>query len=350
MVGAIMAQRSHLRPSTAWFIACGALLAVHAAVSLFLPNGGLLRVFGNVVQSLLLFACYLFTVLNQVRAGRTSRYWTLLSVGFALWLLQQFLWSYYEVIVRTEIPPMFWGDIILFFHVVPVFMAFCIQPQFGEKADRLRMQISDCLVMLVWWTYLYVVFVMAWQYFLPDQSNYDFNFNVIYGIANLSLVAAAVISWWRSTGDWRTFYAHWVGAAVLYAVASYLASSAIDQGSYYTGCLYDLPLVASYGWFAGIGLLGRELPLQPAMAPAGKDSQNVWGARLILATIVAMLFIVVFISGGAGIAIRMFRVNLSIVAAALMGLIFLLRRGRLDRVAAVLKSLTGAHTPHPARH
>jgi len=341
-----MAKRSP--KSVVWFLGCGFFIGVHAVVSWLLPNGSFLRLFGNTVQCLFLFVCYLFTVLNQVRSGKTSRYWTLLSLGFALWLLQKFLWSYYEVIVRVEIPPLFWGDIILFFHAVPILMAFTIQPQFGEKRILARIEIADCLVMLVWWTYLYVVFVMAWQYFLPDQRNYDFNFNVIYGIANLSVVVAAIISWSRSSGAWRTFYAHWIGAASLYAIASYVASSAIDQGTYYTGCLYDLPLVAAYAWFAGIGLLGRELSLEPLAAPAAKDMLSNWASRLILATLVGMLFIVVFFSGGSvGIAIHMFRVNLSIVAAALVGLIFLLRQGRLDRVAGMVKSLTRTNTPHP---
>jgi hypothetical protein len=45
------------------------------------------------------------------------------------------------------------------------------------------------------------------------------------------------------------------GAGLLYAFGSIAASVAIDFHLYYTGSLYDVPLVAAMAWFAGVGLI-----------------------------------------------------------------------------------------------
>jgi len=341
-----------MKISRIWFTSAAVLATVYALVSCVLSKGYTLVTFGNVVQCLTLFACYLFTVPNQVRKGQTSKFWTLLSIGFALWLLQQVLWSFYEVVAQKDVPDLFWGDIVLFLHVVPMLMAFSIQPQYGERSSAARLELADSAAMFVWWAYLDVVYVVVWQYFMPDQSNYNFNFNVVYGAANVSLIVASVISWCRSKGPWQAFFLHWIGASALYALASYAASSAIDRGVYYTGCLYDVPLVAAYAWFAGIGLLGRELPATgPQAVCENAKSEGVWGARLILATAVALFAIVILSSSSSlDVAVRIFRLTLTIVTAGILGVILLFRQGKFERLIARFQSrpVTGStRSPHP---
>ena len=341
-----------MKISRIWFASAAVLAVVYAVVSSLLPNGYALVTFGNIVQCFTLFACYLFTVPNQVRKGQTSKFWTLLSIGFALWLLQQVLWSFYEVVAQKDVPDLFWGDIVLFLHVVPMLMAFSIQPQFGERRNSARSELADSAAMFVWWAYLDVVYVVIWQYFVPNQANYNFNFNVVYGAANVSLIIASVISWYRSKGPWQAFFLHWMGASTLYALASYLASSAIDRGVYHTGCLYDVPLVAAYAWFAGIGLLGRELPATAPQAVAeNAKREGLWGARLILASAAALLGIVIFTSlSSLDVAVRMFRLTLTIVAAGVFAVIFLFRQGRFEWLIAKLQPRSLARptrSPHP---
>jgi len=48
-----------------------------------------------------------------------------------------------------------------------------------------------------------------------------------------------------STGAWRPVYRIFFLSAATYAVASNLINVAIDLGEYYTGSLYDVPLIAA---------------------------------------------------------------------------------------------------------
>ena len=53
-------------------------------------------------------------------------------------------------------------------------------------------------------------------------------------------------------------YFHFFVATLLYCVASLMASEAIDLHLYYTGSLFDVPLVAGMVWFVRIAFLPRE--------------------------------------------------------------------------------------------
>jgi len=39
--------------------------------------------------------------------------------------------------------------------------------------------------MMVWWMYLYIFAVMAWQYVVPNIEAYNENLNLLYLIENL---------------------------------------------------------------------------------------------------------------------------------------------------------------------
>ena len=144
---------------------------------------------------------------------------------------------------------------------------------------------ANAALMLGWWTYLYLYFVIAWQFVVRDVDLYNRNFNLVYGAANVGVAALAGISWLRSRGAWRNIYAHWLGAACLYIVASYVASVAIDRGEYYTGSLYDVPLSGALAWFAGIGLVARETTPEAASHAGEQSSGRSWGAWLAFAAI-----------------------------------------------------------------
>jgi len=50
--------------------------------------------------------------------GRTRLFWGLMTMGIVFWLAYQFMWSYFEVILRTDVPNPFVGDIVIFLHFV----------------------------------------------------------------------------------------------------------------------------------------------------------------------------------------------------------------------------------------
>jgi hypothetical protein len=236
----------------AWCALAGATVSIHLLTSCLAPNSYGLHVFGDVLQSGLLLCCYLFTLPNQVGANRAAAFWTLISAGFALWLLNQTLWTFFEIVLEKSPAPGFWGDVVLFLHPIPIMMAFTCR--------RLtRATLITAASILVFWIYAYTSFVATWQYVIFDETLYARNFNIVYGAANISVIIFAALCSWFSAGEWRAVYQQFLGAASIYAGASYIASSAIDQGKYYTGSLYDIPLICSFFWFAGATLTGNRV-------------------------------------------------------------------------------------------
>ncbi len=247
--------------ATTWFVLAVFIVLLHLFVSFLAPNSYGLHVFGDGLQAALLLCCYVFTLPNQVGRNRASGFWTLVSVGFALWLLNQALWTFFEVVLQKAPTPGFWGDIVLFLHPIPMIMAVVAGARFGRKT------ILSAVSVMVLWLYLYIVFVGAWQYVVFDNEVYGRNFNVVYGGANLSLALLAALRSCFTRGRWRGVFLHLLGASSVYALASYLASSAIDNGGYYTGSVYDVPLVCSLLWFAATPLVGINIAPGDACAP-----------------------------------------------------------------------------------
>jgi hypothetical protein len=264
-----------------WYCLATAILLAHAALSFAAPNCYAMHVVGDVLQSLLLLCCYLFTLPNQVGRTRSTAFWTLVSVGFALWLLNQVLWTFFEVVLEKAPTPGFWGDVVLFLHPVPIIMALAAGPRLTRVATIVAASV------FIFWTYLYTAFVVTWQYVAFDEGLYARNFNYVYGAANLALVAIAAGRSWTSEGQWRKVHLHLLGAASVYAMASYLASSAIDRGVYYTGSWYDIPLVAAILWFGLANLTGVTAVHSPIQSKA-EPSCFQWlpiGTLLVVITI-----------------------------------------------------------------
>ncbi len=277
------------RFSLAWFTAAGVLVCAQIFVSLLLPDGYTLRVFSDVLQALLLLACYLTTLPNQVGGrGSSSAFWTLLSLGFALWLLDQVLWTFYEVVLQQPPVSGFWGDLVLYLHAVPMIMALAIRPHLNGDDNPPFVKLANAGMVIVWWLYLYLYFVTPWRAVVNLPPWWDQNYNTVYGSANVALAGLAGLALWKTTGKWRTLYAHLFGAASLYAVGSFMASAAIDRGDYYSGSVYDIPLIVALAWFAGLGLVARDLRLNSEIEPPSSPRGRSWGTPLAVAAVLSV--------------------------------------------------------------
>src|SRR5262249_28032376 len=134
-------------------------------------------------------------------------------------------------------------------------------------------------LLLIWWLYLYLFAVIPWQYAHTNETIYEHSLNALYLTEKMVFLAGLAVVWSHSKGSWKTIYAHWFGASLLYALSSYVANWAIERHIYYSGSLYDVPLAASMAWVTGVGLLA--LNLHPRQQPARTTSNHaVWVARL----------------------------------------------------------------------
>src|SRR5260370_825662 len=115
----------------------------------------------------------------------------------------------------------------------------------------------DFILLTLWWIYLYIFIVIPWQYVVTNELAYGWNLNAVYLFEKLAFLIALSGAWIRSKGRWRVFYGHLFGASLTYAAGSYVANWALTRNGYYSGSLYDIPLVASMAWITLIGVWTR---------------------------------------------------------------------------------------------
>ena len=318
--------------SKLWILAVFCLVFAQACASLLLPSGFALTVFSDVTQCILLLCGTAALLPNSVRSrGRARLFWALMTVGVLFWLSYQLLWSYFEVVLRQEVPDPFVGDIVLFLHLVPMMAALALAPHAHEKEHTARLGRMDFVLLLTWWVYLYLVTVLPWQYASIDKLSYEKSLNALYLTEKLVFQVGLALVWIRSKGGWRSIYAHWFGASLMYALSSYVANWAIQRNLYYTGSLYDLPLAASVAWISAIGLLAQDMPLRQEPA-SERGRHGVWMARLGMLVIFSLPLLAAWwlADTNAPPKVRTFRVAVTLATTMVMGVIVFFRQHLLD--------------------
>jgi len=316
----------------AWGLALVCLVLVEAAASLFAPRGFGVVALSDIVQCILLCSAALACGPSIFRnSGRIRLFWILMCLGFSCWLTYQLLYTYIEVVQRADVPNLFNGDIILFLHIVPMMAALALQPDVEQHDRDLRLGSLDFALLLLWWVYVYLYAVIPWQYVYASEAAYQNNLNSSYLVEKLALLAGLALLWFRSSGLWKTIYAHWFGASLLYSCSSYVANWAIGRNTYYSGSLYDLPLVISMSWMAVPGVLALKMPAERHRTVRATP-RGVWAARLGMLAVFS-LPVFAWISAfdqGVPASVRIFRLTLTLSAMLLMGSLVFLKQHLLD--------------------
>ena len=308
-------------------------MCVHVLLSLLAPRGFALTAFGDILQCVLLFFGTVAILTNVKAASQKARlFWALVGLGVGMWFCAQLLWTYFEVLLRQEAPNPFVGDVILFLHVVPVMAAVALQPHVRQDDRAVRVGTLDFLLLLTWWLFLYLFVVIPWQYVHPVESTYGSSFDVLYVCEQLVLALGLILVWRRSGGAWRSIYSQLFGLTLLSCVGSLMANEAIDYHIYYTGSLFDVPLVAAMAWFVRIGLFAREVPKQtPAEDVA--TGHGIWKARLAMLAVFITPWMVAWaqFGGNAPHSVRTYRLLLTVAVMLVMGGLVFLKQHLLDQ-------------------
>jgi diguanylate cyclase (GGDEF)-like protein len=311
-----------------------AVVCVHVLLSLLAPRGFALTAVGDILQNLVLFCAVIAFLANVRTASPKARlFWALMALGLGTWLASQVMWTYIEVYLRHEAPNPFVGDVILFLHIVPMMAAVAIQPHVQQDNRSMRVGTLDFVLLLTWWLFLYLFIVIPWQYVHPVESLYGRSFDLLYVSEELVLTAGLFMVWRRSRGAWRSIYFNLCGATLLYCVASLMASEAIDLHIYYTGSLFDVPLVAGMVWFVRVGFLVRETANQNAIEEAPNSGYGIWKARLAMVAVIVTPLMVAWaqFGGDAPQSVRTYRLLLTVAVMLVMGALVFLRQHLLDR-------------------
>lgn len=318
-----------------WWLAGSAVLVLAcAAVSLTTPRGVALYTFGDLTALLLIALATAVMVVNAVRNhGQTRIFWALMATGCLLWTINQSLWTVYEAFLRRELPDPFVGDIILFAHVVPFMAAVALRPHRPQEEQKLYFTTLNFLMLLIWWMFLYTFIVFPDEYIATNVPVYSRNFDLLYLLENLVLLASLGALAVGTKGAWKRIYLGLFAANALYAFSSETMNMAIAAGQYFSGSLYDVPFVASLCGLVWVGLLA--LRLKPVCEPAPQTS-NRWLAlapRLAMVAILSlplMGFYAMFLAQAPD-KLRYFRVLVTLAAMLVLGACVFIRQFLLDR-------------------
>lgn len=309
-------------------------MCVHVAVSIFVHRSFALTAFGDLLQNTVLLVAtlaFLSNIRTQARMGRL--FWTLMGLGLTMWLVSQVMWTYFEVFLRHEAPNPFVGDVILFLHVVPMMAAVAIQPHVHQEERAIKAGTLDFALLLTWWLFLYLFIVIPWQYVHPSEALYGRSFNLLYVSEELVLAGGLLLVWRRCRGSWRTIYFHLCGASLLYCVASLVLGEAIDLHLYYTGSLFDVPLVAAMAWFVRIGFLGRSADAESLLEEVPARGFGIWKARIAMIAVFVTPLMVAWAELGGNVPrrVRTYRLFLTVAVMLVMGALVFLKQHLLDQ-------------------
>ena len=327
-----------------------------AGVSLRSRPGYPLTAFGDLTEFFLLATATLFFAWKGVSTRGTPRaFWLLIALGFGMWSVNMFLWVYYEVWLNQPVPSIPIGEFLLFTKLVPMLAALALEPN-NDRPDRPRLLgFFDLTSLLVCWTYVYLFWAMAYLLAGNDLARYNSNSDIVDEVGNqLFLIILAVVAF-RTRGRWRGFYLNFLGASAIYSFASILINRAIGSGHYYTGSLYDVPLMTALAWFCVISINhsvdSRTEQLQASEETKTQGRRNrrtvLWSARLsmlaTLSTPVIGLWLVM--SGETQDPVRHFRILLTLFTMLLLTILLLLKQDLLNfKLAGYLEDASLAYS------
>lgn len=316
-----------------WLAAVAAALVALIVAALVLPQSAGLNTFSDIVQCFLLASgTASFVPLARAAKGRLRLFWMLICLGISFWFSYQLLWTYYEVLLHRAVPDIFDGDIILFVHIVPLMAALALRPHIPRDEYAARLGRLDFGLLIIWWFYLYVLTVMPWQYVLADAVAYNRNLNAVYLSEKLAFLLALVLCWHGSKERWRNLYANLFGVGFCYSAGSYIANWAIGRKLYYSGSAYDIPLGIAMAWLTWIGL-GTKVEEPAEDARQVSTTYGVWVARASMIAVFSLPGFAVWALSNPLVpaSIRLFRVELTLSAALVMGIMIFVRQHLLDR-------------------
>jgi signal transduction histidine kinase len=317
-----------------WGVSAAAITVAYAAISLSLPHGPVIVIFGDIAVLLLLAGASAVLARNAMSTqGQTRLFWALIALGCFLWTINQGLWTLYEVFLHRDIPDPFIGDVILFIHLVPIMAAVALRPHRPQEDQKLYFSTLNFLMLLMWWVFLYAFIVFPDEYVVLNVHVYSRSFDLLYLMENLVLLAILGLSAANATGAWKRVYWNLFIAFGLYTFCSESMNAAIARGQYYSGSIYDVPFVISICWLIWSALLAHDLKPAPEPLPVERSRWISMAPRLAMVAILSlpvMGFIALFSDVGPP-KVKQFRILVALAAMLVLGFFVFVRQFLLDR-------------------
>jgi len=319
------------------------ILVIYSAVSLSLKRGSEpLTAFGNVLQCIVPLLANAGLLLNAgTPQWRRNLFWMLIAMSCSLWMIGQFQWTYHEVYLHKPVPALNGGDILFFLRGIPLMAALTLRPHRRRGEIQLRFGYLDFILLFIWWTFLYAFAVLPWIYASPMVAQYNNNYDLLANIQNMVIVVGLGALWLASKGVWRTIYANLFGASATYLLSSLTLNVAIASGRYYTGSLYDIPLISHFLWLGLAGVIAYQnqdrldAPSENAYDsdPDSTSEENIWPARLAMAAVISLPVFAIYTLrfSHEDPAVRDFRLMATLIASVPLAFLIFLRTHLADR-------------------
>jgi signal transduction histidine kinase len=269
-----------------WFVLAGGITLAFAVLSATMPPSPVLTAIADVGYFLVLLLAGVAMLANAwSEQGANRRFWALMGSGCLLWTCNQCGWIYCELLRHIPVPDPWFLDIVLFLHLVPMIAAVGLRPHLSEGEHKFRVGALDFLLLLVWWMFLYAFVVFPSQYVSVNVAEYDRTWGALYDVEGCVLLLVLGLAARGASAGWKLVYLNLMVAGGLYALDSQGVNLAVASGKYYTGSLYDVPLVGAVSWMAATALTARAW--QPAAAPPHADDR--WSTRALRLAMLAIL-------------------------------------------------------------
>lgn len=306
--------------------------AVLTAACLFLPRGYALTAASDLACALLMLCALVAFARNGLRSsGRMRWFWLLQAAGWTLWLGNQSNWIVFDLFLKKKVPVMYPADALLFLAGAPMIAGLLLRPhrQSSERMDRLG--ILDFLLLVLWWLYVYVSFVVCWQYLSPNEDMYNRNFDVLSGAETMILAGILMLFARETTGSWKKFYTAFSGAVIFNGISFYVLNRALEKDIYFTGSWYDIPYSASFAVFTAVALLGTQLT--PSASSTGEDTYSSVMANLAMLAFLSLPIIALYALLNPKIPHQAssFRLIVTLATVFLMAFLLFIQHRRLNR-------------------
>jgi diguanylate cyclase (GGDEF)-like protein len=308
------------------------LTAVLAVACVSLPRGFALTMVSDVSAALLMLSALLaFASQGMLTKGRLRWFWLLQATGWGLWLCDQLVWVTFDLFLRKKLPAMYPADALLFLAGAPMIAGLLLRPHRQPSDRSARLGALDFLLLLLWWLYLYVSFVVCWQYIAPNEGAYNRNFDFLSGAETILAVCVLLVFWRESTGPWKTFYACLCGAFVFNGAWFYILNGALERDVYFTGSWYDIPYSGSFAFFTAVCVLGSGL--SPTPETSADESYGSWMSNLAMFGVLSLPIIALYALLDPRLLrqVSNFRVLVTLATMFLMAFLLFIQHRRLNR-------------------
>jgi diguanylate cyclase (GGDEF)-like protein len=326
-----------LKHPKVWIGAACLLTLLLALACALLPRGLALAATSDIVAGLLMISALMANGWNGVATkGRIRWFWILQAAGWALWFSDQMVWIVFDLVLKQKVPSMYPADALLFLAGAPMIAGLLLRPHRQPSERSARLGALDFFLLLLWWLYLYVAFVVCWQYASPNETGYNRNFDLLSGAETVLFTGILLAFWYESTGRWKIFYAAFCAAVVFNGITFFVLNRAIERDVYFTGSWYDVPYSASFAVFTAVAVLGQRLT--PATENASResyysDSYHSWIANLAMLAVLSLPIIASYslLDSRLPHEASRFRVIVTLATVFLMAFLLFIQHHRLNR-------------------